>query len=1100
MSSQPSIDDVLRFAKPTATFRGGADLRLMQKLCEACKRYLRLRLANLVSQHANGHVLVKMYSSDGTPLLLNRAWTAMLGERKISRHGRRMCEYLIERSHYQGVDSGGKKLRSVLMRDPVPLGDKAGWTLFGCMLDSSPSLRSLGFSGPALSHYVWDRGCYSVLDRTVRQYHRNENAEALGPCREVQGLLNFVCTRADVLHDCASAFNWGIRGFCDGECMRDLYIVILSIRNAYSILMEHVHSWLSTAVDFRSSSDLPSADILSTLWRGLGVGEETSVVLVRYRALFQEGRLLAATEAQADPSFVDRILGALMGVWRFVTFSDSRWLSVGVSARAVIASLLTGVESLITFARRVKQCSEYHIHGIDRLRPHVRSLCAISALCSCVGESLLAALISDDRVMCHVEQLEDTVATEMQYLSDWPYECWVIVASVTDCTVMELRSKTMYAASVTVGHVNEQVFVETRRYPWRLCRGDKSRNLDELALGARPDECVASQLWDLMRINYPRACLEEVLHEIQRLPWSSIGAEQGHAAAAQVKRHHHDLHEDSLMCRSLLYSMQSLLSASEHTIRLQRLSLQISGLKQVRQKCWTGRMAFLSECFDMAKRLLPPGRALPRESGKHLVRTHAEVFSAFDDARKDWYAQKASLMGLAKRTEVLEQLRDLEEEADLLQMRGESEDASRNTWCLSACTLSEIERLELEQLLRSDQFPRLRVAQLREIARRTPRAPDVLTQLAIRSHIIPRVERPEPPVWIREVAARREHFVLHALLVKPRDGAEDATMYFEFMYAYQSPVKICLQCLERSPRATPASGASLIDNMMNDWEYEFVGEGRFVYSVDALMCAWTEDMVDVLPGLVYLGQHRVASHSSPMPLRLFLDALPVVRGARAGLGAAARGPGPPTAAAMFLAEHPWAVQYIDEAARWLEKQRGAVEAEADEDPSDEVVSEELAFEVDDAVIGEVSAAMEAARAEAAPDHAGSFRVLPLGGVWLAAHAGIHMDAWQGKAVGREPSDFCRRYRLQAAARFDVGLYSHRGALVCARFWVQRMAFFFDTWVAAGAVLPYAFGVEDTDAWREPAEFTLLTTTCLATKAQRRFGQLRALWPVGNGLE
>jgi len=86
---------------------------------------------------------------------------------------------------------------------------------------------------------------------------------------------------------------------------------------------------------------------------------------------------------------------------------------------------------------------------------------------------------------------------------------------------------------------------------------------------------------------------------------------------------------------------------------------------------------------------------------------------------------------------------------------------------------------------------------------------------------------------------------------------------------------------------------------MNDWEYEFVGEGRFVYSVDALMCAWTEDMVDVLPGLVYLGQHRVASHSSPMPLWFFLDALPVVRGARAGLGAAARGPGPPIAAAMF---------------------------------------------------------------------------------------------------------------------------------------------------------------------------------------------------------
>ena len=121
-------------------------------------------------------------------------------------------------------------------------------------------------------------------------------------------------------------------------------------------------------------------------------------------------------------------------------------------------------------------------------------------------------------------------------------------------------------------------------------------------------------------------------------------------------------------------------------------------------------------------------------------------------------------------------------------------------------------------------------------------------------------------------------------------------------------------------------------------------------------------------------------------------------------------------------------------------------------------------------------------------------------MWTAAHAGVAQGAWQGKAVAGAPSEFSRGYGLQLAARFDVSLYTHLGALTCARYWVSRMALFFDRWMAAGAAIPYVFEAEDLEAWREPAEFTALTAVCLAPRAQRRFEQLRAMKPVGNGLD
>ena len=149
----------------------------------------------------------------------------------MQRHGKRSAEYLVERTYVCGYDSTGEPLRCCLFRDPLPVQDKTGWGLFSCFLQSSPSLRSLGWMGPAVSHYVFDRGCYSVLSRLARQWRKHESTQEVGLDASLSSLLDFVCTRPDVLHDCATAFNWGVKAFTDSDSTKDLFIAVSSLRH-----------------------------------------------------------------------------------------------------------------------------------------------------------------------------------------------------------------------------------------------------------------------------------------------------------------------------------------------------------------------------------------------------------------------------------------------------------------------------------------------------------------------------------------------------------------------------------------------------------------------------------------------------------------------------------------------------------------------------------------------------------------------------------------------------------------------------------------------------------------------------------------------------
>jgi hypothetical protein len=81
----------------------------------------------------------------------------------------------------------------------------------------------------------------------------------------------------------------------------------------------------------------------------------------------------------------------------------------------------------------------------------------------------------------------------------------------------------------------------------------------------------------------------------------------------------------------------------------------------------------------------------------------------------------------------------------------------------------------------------------------------------------------------------------------------------------------------------------------------------------------------------------------------------------------------------------------------------------------------------EAAMLEAQAILEKARTSALCDHMGNFGVMPLGGTWTVAHAGMSVDALQVRAVGREVE------QLLYLMRFDISLYTTAGVMTCVMY-------------------------------------------------------------------
>ena len=139
-------------------------------------------------------------------------------------------------------------------------------------------------------------------------------------------MVNFCTSFADPLHDCSNAFLWATKPHVEETTMKNLFIAVLSVRNSYDAIVENLALWLSTVVHF--SDHTHQRETLLELYSSMGIDGVFLECLVKWRVLFHEGKLHVDSSASGSSTAFDDIAGVLLGVWKFDSFSESRFLKV----------------------------------------------------------------------------------------------------------------------------------------------------------------------------------------------------------------------------------------------------------------------------------------------------------------------------------------------------------------------------------------------------------------------------------------------------------------------------------------------------------------------------------------------------------------------------------------------------------------------------------------------------------------------------------------------------------------------------------------------------------------------------------------------------
>ena len=474
---------------------------------------------------------------------------------------------------------------------------------------------------------------------------------------------------------------------------------------------------------------------------------------------------------------------------------------------------------------------------------------------------------------------------------------------------------------------------------------------------------------------------------------------------------------------------------------------------------------------------------------KELWQNHSDRFFQLPLATQAQYDQEAAELSDERLRAFEGDLATMRTQLGIQRARAAEDYERRNPFNMEQCKWSADDMERLQVLWDQGGFTETKVQSLRDAAARAPEPPDMDDKLEVGTIVLEKAPEVEKPTWLPDVCNLRQHFLETGFRVRSEDPAVQPR-YFAFCFAKQNPYALALARLKRRPLAAAVPLSRSSPNELHTWWlHDFVFDSKSFVRCDRDMVGWNEDLVDVIPHLVFMQGGRVASDLEPIGLADFLATLPAVR--RVERAAAERNSAEAvSAAAKFVRENPWALHHLEEGENMIKRKRAEEDLEEEEaDVADEVT------EMADQIFEDLREIQAKCREEVVPEH---FRITPLGGAWTLRQLGVLCDAYKAWAHGQEVCAWCDAYSLGKTARFNVSLYGFEGSVVMAKEWMNRMSFLYQAWLDIGSPRPFTYEEELLGQYQEPEEFTNFADGLTATAALRRVGEVRALRPAGHG--
>lgn len=1041
---------------------------------------------------AAGLPMLTTKSCDGTPLTCVAQWHGKLPSgQRLMVAGKQAGEYLVKNQFARVLLPEGHATK-VLLQEPVPLlhgkGVDAIWT--ACSKDWL-TLRQLGHQGLVLEHYAFDRFGIKGFERRARQWHQwlSSMVEGDQEHKEMLARQELVVITPCAAHDAHNAFKWAMmETMSDPLLLRDIYIAMASIRNSWDLIQTYLLEWIASNIHFQPPLDSEEQEQLRTLWRALGVELETAEILASVlQVSFKEGQFCASSALLDTPDWLDLLSTCLLSTFRIRKFTESRWLTVGACSRTMVASLFLGMDSLIAFIEE-KGASLFYLNGYKRLGAEHKRFLVKASMVSRVSEAMLEAVLEDPRVAVTHDHLCHSLAEELLWLTSAPLHLWQSLAQVSGGRAEDLMASCIKGGHISFHFIWRRVLAESAGLPWSLCRGDITQNLADLAAMDKPQEVVSQQLWCLLRIGFPLAQLRAAVQLLGEIGWATLPAEQQHGSLAVLKKWHPEYTREALIGRAFILQLCRLLpSQSQEEKMLARLNLQIRRLEAKQpQKAQSGRHAVLSQLWKLARSRTWDGSAhsFSLDYTHEIMKRHAAFWAKQNLAAKLKWERKAKREAMLAKESLEEELEATKAARALLLDRMVGQEERVPPILMSSASLSDEDVLAWAALLEDKDFCKeSSIVAKQTAALRCPLPLNEQQKALLDSQSIFEAPQPPMPAWGRRVAVAREHF--EDVVFQVSEG--DAVAYFKFLYAVQNPTYLAFGKLQLIDKPL-----LLVENLSID-TWEQLDEAKFHWHCNFADLLSSADLatvdiasIQVIQDCFYAQKMEVLSESTPQPLEVFLDNLPLAEAKE-----------PKQRARKDTSLY---METMVQAFPWLqgdsEKHGFSSSSAAQPLPEDTVVATQLSAMLEEDTWLENMRQLETARAQlnCGAQEEAHFHTKVLGGAWAMSHLGTPYDAVQGACRGALAEAFCRRRRVQKSMRFNYNLYGASACAILARAWCHKMEFFLQQELQHPDGASLAFTPAMLGAYEEPSELRALLEGAPPSPAlQGRVNQIRALF-------
>ena len=1107
---------------------GVGEIDKLETCVEACKAYLKQAGQQFLIAHASQPIL-QQFCMDTTPTHY-REYVGSGPNPKIRGRmsGPARAELLVQFTSFSCLEVDGSVANRLVFRDPIAVTGRKTAQQLAAIAAACPCIFADGADPEVvrLKHVVFDRGVpVGIAHFLSGHWHRgHESVPSQGSSggqpsssgiqqpRAHSSRLHWHTYVGCVCHDLHNALKWSMAAeFQDTELLKKIYSICVASRHLYMPVFTGLGQALPELLVPSDPDTLPTPTQLRDLWESLQLGEALVDELVFFRIICMDGTLYVDQDAMKDPQALQRLSACLMGVWAFKTFSASRWLTIGLSCRTLVAAWLSGYELILAYLDRQDKLPSYEMTALNATDQSCRRFVCLASYAALLPEALLAFVFKDNRVAKNQHILLDMCWSGLHLIEGLDDFTLRLVGQIGGNSVPEMHHSLLKATLIQLAYLDFRVFNVARSWPWYLCAGNVEKNLEALSadhtIRAMEHDHVTQSVIDLLDLGYSRLSLIRAIQLLGEASWSSFLVEKMHASTSVVHKHRPELGLNHLLCRAFMHMFSQLLTRASPLGKV---------LSQLERRWWKtagrkpqyigGRQMFLAVLMEKLH-ITNEGR---RSRGQHpvlssdVMASHGKLWRKLSDVERKGYSELASRArstmdrhGLELEASLEAQMHECWAEEKQNQLNGS------HTLTFQSAALQDADLSSCLDLLQTLDGHHALVLQKRQ---KEMHCPDPLPEAEYeqwRGHSVcvdhgPRTSAGQSQI-LRRVSHQRDNF---SDAVFELQGPDGVLKWWRFVFSLQKPVLVFFLPLQATYVPVQLDVTGFVGKDLRD----------FTNAVPTML--WTFDHADmtaqdpfvdqdlstvsVYMTTLYESGSRVVTYDVAYPLDEVLSSHAALSNTETDVReAVVKGKNAEQeVSAEMMAQNPWIASFLasqDTKSRAASStaSKGASSTDAAAVPACETAGETEPLQD---IFDQAFSALEAARQEDhIPNGQDGFVFSLLAGQWQIKRTGRtvygHRCDCKRDSLARI---FASAFQLPLSASFEQTKFGERGSALMVELWSRRMQSLAEGWDRQGR--PEMFLEDESAIEFEATTIIEELNACLPAAGRKRFRDTCTLWP------